>query len=58
MPEQRPGRLRSRRELEIFVESLPAFRRPKLRLEQYPTDAAAVATAAASVHKAGSGRSG
>jgi putative methylase len=45
MPEQRPGRLRSRRELEIFVESLPAFRRPKLRLEQYPTDAAAVATA-------------
>jgi len=36
---------RSKKELEIFVESLPTFRRPKLRLEQYPTDAAVVATA-------------
>jgi len=34
---------RSKKELEIFVESLPTFRRPKLRLEQYPTDAAVVA---------------
>jgi putative methylase len=36
---------RSKKELEIFVESLPTFRKPKLRLEQYPTDAAVVATA-------------
>jgi putative methylase len=36
---------RSKKELEIFVESLPTFRRPKLRLEQYPTDAAVVAAA-------------
>jgi putative methylase len=35
----------SKKELEIFVESLPTFRRPKLRLEQYPTDAAVVAAA-------------
>ncbi|MCI4447077.1 MAG: methyltransferase domain-containing protein, partial [Pyrobaculum sp.] len=36
---------RSKKELEIFVESLPTFRKPKLTLEQYPTDAAVVATA-------------
>jgi len=39
------GNIQSRKELEIFVEGLPTFRRPKLRLEQYPTDAAIVATA-------------
>jgi putative methylase len=36
---------RNKKELEIFVEGLPTFRRPKLRLEQYPTDAAVVAAA-------------
>ncbi|ABL87924.1 methyltransferase [Pyrobaculum islandicum DSM 4184] len=34
-----------KKELEIFVESLPTFEKPKLKLEQYPTDAAIVATA-------------
>lgn len=33
------------KELERFVESVPQFPRPKLRLEQYPTDAALVALA-------------
>ena len=36
---------RNKKELEIFVEGLPTFRKPKLRLEQYPTDAAVVAAA-------------
>ncbi len=44
---------RSKKELEIFVESLPTFRRPKLRLEQYPTDAAVVAAAVWDAHMRG-----
>jgi len=36
---------RNKKELEIFVEGLLTFRKPKLRLEQYPTDAAVVAAA-------------
>ncbi|MFN7106554.1 MAG: METTL5 family protein, partial [Pyrobaculum sp.] len=36
---------RNRKELELFIESIPTFRKPKLYLEQYPTDAALVATA-------------
>ncbi|MFZ8837769.1 MAG: hypothetical protein ACO2PM_02340 [Pyrobaculum sp.] len=44
---------RSKKELEIFVESLPTFRRPKLRLEQYPTDAALVAAAVGGGHMRG-----
>jgi len=36
---------RSKKELEIFAESLPVFQKPKLKLEQYPTDASIVATA-------------
>jgi len=44
---------RSKKELEIFVESLPTFRRPKLRLEQYPTDAAVVAAAVWDAHTRG-----
>lgn len=35
----------SKKELELFVEKLPVFKRPKLRLEQYPTDAPLVAAA-------------
>jgi len=44
---------RSKKELEIFVESLPTFRKPKLRLEQYPTDAAVVAAAVWDAHMRG-----
>ncbi len=44
---------RSKKELEIFVESLPTFRKPKLRLEQCPTDAAVVATAVWDAHMRG-----
>ncbi|MEZ0319639.1 MAG: methyltransferase domain-containing protein [Pyrobaculum sp.] len=36
---------RNVKELERFVESTPPFPRPRLRLEQYPTDAALVALA-------------
>lgn len=36
---------KSKKELEIFTESIPTFRKPKLKLEQYPTDASIVATA-------------
>lgn len=34
-----------KKELERFVEGLPVFPRPKLKLEQYPTDASVVAAA-------------
>ncbi|ACB39958.1 METTL5 family protein [Pyrobaculum neutrophilum] len=44
---------RSKKELEIFVESIPAFEKPKLRLEQYPTDAAVVAAAVWDAHMRG-----
>ena len=44
---------RNKKELEIFVESLPTFRRSKLRLEQYPTDAAVVAAAVWDAHMRG-----
>ncbi len=36
---------RSKKELERFVEGVAVFRRPKQRLEQYPTDAHVVAAA-------------
>ncbi|MFN3803467.1 MAG: METTL5 family protein [Pyrobaculum sp.] len=44
---------RSRKELELFVESIPTFKKPKLHLEQYPTDAALVATAVWDAHMRG-----
>jgi putative methylase len=44
---------RNKKELEIFIEGLPTFRRPKLRLEQYPTDAAVVAAAVWDAHMRG-----
>ncbi len=36
---------KTRKELEIFTESIPTFQKPKLKLEQYPTNASIVATA-------------
>ncbi|MEM0468198.1 MAG: METTL5 family protein [Pyrobaculum sp.] len=35
----------SKRELAIFIDSLPGFKKPKIYLEQYPTDGELVATA-------------
>ncbi|ABP51745.1 MULTISPECIES: METTL5 family protein [Pyrobaculum] len=44
---------RNKKELELFVEELPVFERPKQRLEQYPTDAGLVATAVWDAHMRG-----
>ena len=44
---------RSKKELELFVEKLPVFEKPKQRLEQYPTDAGLVATAVWDAHMRG-----
>ncbi|MEM1663499.1 MAG: methyltransferase domain-containing protein [Pyrobaculum sp.] len=35
----------SKRELAIFIDSLPGFKKPKIYLEQHPTDGELVATA-------------